>query len=475
MKMKSKYIKFIIRDFLYFWVFLFTRKMKVFFIVNYKLKYALICLFFFLLYSFSLKLLFFTWHWISLIVTFNDPVTAFCYHLISLHNDIIWFILIILGVVYWSLYKIIKEFNWSVFNKQGGGLKYFYFFPSIFKIQVYIFSFLFNIWKKGLNYYYKLINFLIIFFYKVKFSKNPLIRDIFVVCKDKYQLFFGLEFFKGIVFPKHILSWKFVNINQKFQEKYLQYRLFTYSINARYFYNGKKSMLHIFKYNHSLYLEYIFAFFPTAIILWILIPSFYLLYSLDDESYPYLTVKVIGHQWFWNYEIDQFYNFKERYIKYNSITFDSVLIQEEDLMLGDKRLLSVNNPLIIPTAATIKFVITSSDVLHAWSIPEFGLKIDAVPGRLNQFITMICKPGIYYGQCSELCGIGHGFMPIVVEVVHPNNFKAYLNYENFILNGVTMDFLQKTVFWKKENILEKFNLPENITAEDVQFLFKKKD
>jgi heme/copper-type cytochrome/quinol oxidase subunit 2 len=102
------------------------------------------------------------------------------------------------------------------------------------------------------------------------------------------------------------------------------------------------------------------------------------------------------------------------------------MVSEEDLRLGEKRLLEVNNRLILPTDVTLRFVISSADVLHSWSIPEMGIKMDAVPGRLNQFITLICKPGIYYGQCSELCGVAHGFMPIVVHAVPYDVFIKYL-------------------------------------------------
>lgn len=115
-------------------------------------------------------------------------------------------------------------------------------------------------------------------------------------------------------------------------------------------------------------------------------------------------------------------------LDFKSFQFESVLVQEADLMVGQKRLLEVDKRLVIPLNLTVRFIITSYDVLHAWSVPELGIKIDAVPGRLNQFVTLAIKPGLYYGQCSELCGVAHGFMPIVVQVVPYDDFLTYLGY-----------------------------------------------
>jgi len=171
----------------------------------------------------------------------------------------------------------------------------------------------------------------------------------------------------------------------------------------------------------------IWAGFPTVIVLLILAPSLYLLYSLDEELDPSITVKVIGHQWFWTYELNNWlpsmHNKSAVVLANWACEYDSVLITEEFLVTGFKRLLEVNRPLVIPINLPIRFLITSTDVLHSWSVPELGLKIDAVPGRLNQFVSVICRPGRLYGQCSELCGVSHGFMPIVVDGV---SFKTFM-------------------------------------------------
>ena len=354
-------------------------------------------------------------------ISFSTPITVFNYNLISLHNDVFWFILIILALVYWSLYKILKDFGWTNFNKQKGISKIFYRYTILWDFCVDIGICWLSLLKLWINYYFNLIEFLIYTYFHLKFKNNVFLNYF----KNIYLLAFGNEFFKGIKFPSFILNWKFEKFEELTLERYFFFKHYSKTHNAKFFYDSSKKMLHILQFKHSLFLEYAFAILPTIIIGWILIPSFYLLYSLDDDSYPLFTIKVIGHQWYWSYEFDNFIN--NKFISYN---FDSVLVQEADLNKGEKRLLTVDNNLIIPTAANIRFLISSSDVLHSWAIPEFGLKVDAIPGRLNEFITMVCKPGFYYGQCSELCGVAHGFMPIIVETVNPNTWEQYIIEKN---------------------------------------------
>lgn len=153
-------------------------------------------------------------------------------------------------------------------------------------------------------------------------------------------------------------------------------------------------------------LEIIWTILPAIILILIAIPSFRLLYLMDDILLPNLSIKVIGNQWYWSYSYK-----KDDEI----IEFDSYLNQ--DLKLGDLKNLDVDEYLILPSNTYIRFLITSRDVIHAWSIPALGIKMDAVPGRLNQFAIEIYRPGIYYGMCAELCGQAHSFMPIVVKVI----------------------------------------------------------
>lgn len=145
---------------------------------------------------------------------------------------------------------------------------------------------------------------------------------------------------------------------------------------------------------HNVDLELIWTTFPSVILLLLSIPSFSLLYSLDELASPEITIKVIGNQWYWTYEYSEFRE---------EILLDSYLVLDEDLVLGSLRLLEVDNRLVLPIETPIRILITSTDVLHSWAIPSLGIKMDACPGRLNQISIWIDREGVYYGQCSEIC------------------------------------------------------------------------
>lgn len=172
---------------------------------------------------------------------------------------------------------------------------------------------------------------------------------------------------------------------------------------------------------HGTWLEIIWTLVPSLILVFIAIPSFALLYSMDEIINPSLTLKVIGYQWYWAYEYSD-YNTKTR----NSIAFDSYMIDENDLRKGDLRLLEVDNEAVLPVNTHIRVLLTAGDVLHSWAIPSLGVKTDAVPGRLNQIPMFIKRQGVYYGQCSELCGVNHGFMPIVIKACSLDNYLNWL-------------------------------------------------
>lgn len=163
---------------------------------------------------------------------------------------------------------------------------------------------------------------------------------------------------------------------------------------------------------HGTLIEVVWTVAPSLILMVIAVPSFALLYSIDEVIDPSVTLKVIGHQWFWSYEYSDFSNKLEK-----TIQFDSYLIAEDDLEKGELRLLEVDNRVVLPMKTHIRVLITSSDVLHSWAIPSLGVKMDACPGRLNQVSLFIKREGVFFGQCSELCGVNHGFMPIVIESV----------------------------------------------------------
>lgn len=168
------------------------------------------------------------------------------------------------------------------------------------------------------------------------------------------------------------------------------------------------------KFSHSTYLEIFWTIAPAFLLTTIAYPSFSLLYALDDLTIPSLTIKIIGHQWYWSYEYNSFNT---------NFCFDSYILNSYEYGSGQLRLLETDNRLCLPVKTHIRLLITSADVLHSWTIPSFGIKIDACPGRLNQATLFIKRPGLYFGQCSEICGINHGFMPIVVLASNDNHFN----------------------------------------------------
>lgn len=178
------------------------------------------------------------------------------------------------------------------------------------------------------------------------------------------------------------------------------------------------------KFSHANLLEIIWTILPAIILIFIAIPSFSLLYSLDELSDPLITIKVVGHQWYWSYEYTDL--FKNSSNNNMNTQFDSYMVGTSDLTIGAFRLLEVDNRVVLPTGTHVRILVTSSDVLHSWAIPSFGIKVDAIPGRLSQASLYIKREGIYYGQCSEICGINHGFMPIVVAAVSPENYINWI-------------------------------------------------
>nr|CBH40128.1 cytochrome oxidase subunit II [Amphipholis squamata] len=157
---------------------------------------------------------------------------------------------------------------------------------------------------------------------------------------------------------------------------------------------------------------------PGAILIALAVPSISLLYYMDEGPNPEVTIKTIGHQWYWTYEIWDNHR----------IEIDSYMLQLEDYTTpGLPRLLEVDNRLVLPFNTNIRIITSSTDVIHAWCVPVLGLKMDAVPGRLNQMFTFIERTGVFYGQCSEICGSNHSFMPIVVEAVNKETFYNWCN------------------------------------------------
>lgn len=171
---------------------------------------------------------------------------------------------------------------------------------------------------------------------------------------------------------------------------------------------------------HGQTIELIWTILPAIILLFIAIPSLRLLYLLDEINEPVLTLKSIGHQWYWSYEYSDFLD----------IEFDSYMIPTNDLSTDGFRLLDVDNRVVLPINSQIRILVTAADVIHSWTIPALGVKVDGTPGRLNQTNFIINRPGLFFGQCSEICGANHSFIPIVIERVPTNFFIKWISSLN---------------------------------------------
>ena len=185
------------------------------------------------------------------------------------------------------------------------------------------------------------------------------------------------------------------------------------------------------KRTHNVAVEVLWTLIPCLILIVIAVPSFKILYKQDTIPKADLTIKAIGYQWYWGYEYPD-----------ENIIFDAYMIEEKDLKEGQPRLLATDNVVVVPVNKVVKVLITANDVLHAWALPAFGVKRDAMPGRVNETWFKAEKVGTYYGQCSELCGIKHAFMPIEVKVVSEEDYQIWLSEA-------------KIKFAKDENLINK--------------------
>nr|AZF99012.1 cytochrome c oxidase subunit II [Megalodontes spiraeae] len=165
------------------------------------------------------------------------------------------------------------------------------------------------------------------------------------------------------------------------------------------------------------FMEIIWTILPGFMLLFIAFPSLKTLYMLDEIMFPNLSFKAIGHQWYWSYEFPEF-----------NLDFNSYMKQTNEIKINEFRLLETDNRIILPINTEIRMLTTSMDVIHSWAMPSLGIKIDAIPGRLNQVFMYINRPGIFFGQCSEICGMNHSFMPIVIESIPSKNFINWINF-----------------------------------------------
>ena len=279
-------------------------------------------------------------------------------------------------------------------------------------------AFTFTIKKKNLWKNYFLKNIMYTPFLKITNKLN--------LNKIQYQ---GFVFFMALDVPEHwqmnfqdpatpIMS-KIIDLHHDIQAYLIIIVVFVLWILVRIveYFDEKKIRTIRYGFEHYTQIERIWTIIPTIILTTIAAPSFALLYLIDELHQPQITIKAIGHQWYWSYEYSDYDN---------DVEFDSYMINEDDLALGEYRLLEVDRRVKIPFDTSVRLLITSLDVLHSWAVPSLGIKMDACPGRLNQVSVYIERAGIYYGQCSELCGVNHGFMPIVVEGVPMDHYVRWL-------------------------------------------------
>jgi Heme/copper-type cytochrome/quinol oxidases, subunit 2 len=202
------------------------------------------------------------------------------------------------------------------------------------------------------------------------------------------------------------------------------------SLFFQFYTNDKRMFFYLFfqHVRHRKVLEWVWTCVPALTLLLLLYPSLILLYCYDRPhiTKPYFTFKAIGHQWYWSYEYSDFATTRLPELN-EHIKFDSYMVHMDDLQLGEFRLLEVDNRVVLPIGVCSRLIATAADVLHSWAVPALGVKIDAIPGRLNQFWVVVDRPGTFYGQCSELCGVNHGFMPIVVEAAPFITFFKAIN------------------------------------------------
>jgi cytochrome c oxidase subunit 2 len=223
---------------------------------------------------------------------------------------------------------------------------------------------------------------------------------------------------------------------------------------------------------HNTFVEVVWTVIPGCILLGIAIPSFSLLYAMEEIVYPELTLKAIGHQWYWSYEYSDNSVFSTSGPIIPEKKFDSTMILEEDLVKGSFRLLEVDKRIVLPTRTQIRLIVTAADVLHSWCIPSLGVKLDACPGRLNQIYFFIKRPGVFYGQCSELCGVNHAFMPIVLHAVSDPATYLYWRSSSEVLSLPVTSVADDALFAMAVNDPEVQDSVKIIFGENVKFLPK---
>ncbi len=330
------------------------------------------------------------------IIGFQSPATPIMEGIIDLHNYIFFYLILVFVFVLWM---------------------YFYIIYNYYIVPTFLYDETLNLRFYHLNDFFE-ENFGT-YAYDFFFSRR--VRDGYEERRDKANVVDELRIFFADAFIVVKLGIKTL-VHNRFHE-----------------------ILVTRKIVHGTLIEIIWTIIPSIILVLIAVPSFALLYSMDEIADPKLTVKAIGYQWFWTYEYSQDFDviefdylkdslsYSTRYYR-DSLVYDSVMLSEKDLEYGYHRLLDVDHQMILPSNVHIRLMVTAGDVLHSWAVPSLGVKIDAVPGRMSQVGLFIKHQGVFYGQCSELCGVNHGFMPIVVKVVSYDNFLSWYRSTELVWN-----------------------------------------
>lgn len=412
---------------------------------------------------------------------FQDPATVFAFHLIYTHNIIHWYLVLILFFVYFSMASLVRNFTWSSASKSRGFQRTLAASSFFFWLQLPLLTLISRVVDHSMKYYVQRGLFWIdglfelrddpksyLYYYyspqlaqlELRFQSLSLPFTLLqeIDLQHSHPNLYAVTKLNGeslylsaiVCFVPNMKSKPLAiapNLSLEENKDWLLHKnLDSYLTSyfskkyASHSWLPQRAFLAAQRGNDSRRFEYICVILPTLIVFIILAHSLSLLYSGSEEITPGLHFTAVGHQWFWSYELEALIKKNYEYVCKDgtcpppqeastmlslSATFDSIPVTESSLNFGGKRLLEVDNPLVLPVGVPLKALATSGDVLHSWAVPEMGIKIDAVPGRINDSISFIQRPGVFYGQCSELCGVGHGFMPIVVEALDVPNFIAW--------------------------------------------------
>ena len=347
-------------------------------------------------------------------INFMDPASVYVYGIIHLHNNIFWYLILIVVSVFWVLFAILYDFLWrpsrnhTVNNFANFWIVLSRYVGSMFYPLVYPF-----IYSKGASSdSEKKVDFRYMWALNYEILSNIQANDIVTSKRSFKSMVPASASFKDLLDFNKLIS-------TGFWRNYAYNHFYFNRLQRRFI--SPNVILSLVEFRHHTLMEFVWAIFPGTIVGLILSPSFTLMYANNEDIDPFALVFAEGRQWYWNYsaynlvDTTNIDGFESAGIRVN-FEFDSTMTADSDLNLGYKRLLDVDNPLWLPHMSAVKFMITSADVLHSFALPELGIKIDATPGRITQTVNFIRHVGTFFGQCSELCGAAHAFMPIVINV-----------------------------------------------------------